>query len=53
MKIEVKYRNKWYFAHSISIDVDGDLSFEYLHGFDGVVDSEHVQDYIIYGEDKK
>lgn len=44
MKIKVKYRGKWYYAKDVSIDLDGNLSFEYLHNLDGCVDSEHVQE---------
>lgn len=44
MKIKVKYRGEWYYAKDISISEDGEMSFEYLHGLPGVVDSEHVEE---------
>ena len=53
IKIKVKYRNTWFYASDLSIDKDGNISFEYLHGLYGCVDSEHVQDYKILIKEKK
>lgn len=47
MRIKVKYRGHWYEAKDVSIDNEGELSFEYLHGLEGCVDSEHVEEYFI------
>lgn len=47
LKIKVKYRGKWYYASSIYIDRNGNISIEYLHDLDGCVDSDHVEDYLI------
>ena len=49
MKIKVKYRGKWYLASSVYITRDGELSFEYLHGLYGSVDSDHVEEFVILG----
>lgn len=47
IKIRVKYRGKWYYAKHLSIDREGYVSFEYLHGLEGVVDSEHIETYYL------
>ena len=53
MKIKVRYGNKWYYASSIHINLDGTLDFEYLHGLYGCVDSDHVREYKILLEEGK
>ena len=47
LKIKVKYRGKWYYASSISINKKGEIVIEYCHGLLGCVDSEHIEDIII------
>ena len=46
-KIKVLYRDKWYYASSIDIDEEGNLSIEYCHGYRGVIYPEHVQKIIL------
>ena len=53
MKIKVKYRNEWHEAKDISIDKNGELDFEYLHGLNGAVDNDHLQEYHIIVEERK
>ncbi len=48
MKIKVRYRNEWYWASDLSIDKEGNISFENLHDLEGTVDSEHVKATILY-----
>ncbi len=52
IKIEVKYRGEGYYAKDVSIDRDGNLSFDYLHDLIGSVDSDHIQEVIIKNEHK-
>ena len=42
LKIKVLYRGKWYYASSIDIDVEGNLSIEYCHGLDYCLDYEYI-----------
>lgn len=44
LKIKVLYRNKWYYASEVSIDIDGKLYIENCHDLFGCLDSEHVDD---------
>lgn len=48
MKIKVRYKDQWYWATNISIDREGNVSFEYLHDLEGVVDPEYVKATILY-----
>ncbi len=53
MRIKVKYRREWYYAKDISIDVKGNLFFEYLHGLNGCADSDHIGEYKIITDNKE